>query len=111
MTWQTIVTLVVGVFGVVSIIVWALILTKAGKIWANMKILRDEYNSAIEDKVLTDAEKTKIADTVINIITDSANIWQAMTNMVIQILQVISKVSPPSKKALRKILKINSVMG
>mgnify|MGYP001592291428 CR=1 FL=1 len=103
MDWQTIIAIIVGVFGVISVVAWASIFTKAQKVWVNMNLLKDEYLAASSDGVISDSEKAKIADIVIFIIADSIDIWQAMTNMAIQLLQILSRIRPPAGKALKKV--------
>jgi len=105
MDWQSIVAIIVGIFGVVSVVAWASLFTKARRLWANLQSLKEEYHTAIADKEITDVERIEIADRLIAIIIDATDLWQTITNIVVSILGVIARKRPSAQIALYKIMK------
>ena len=84
-----IINIVLAVSTIAFGVAWATLFNKGRKIFASLLRLREEYDKADDDGVITDAEKSKIADTVIEIIGDAADVWQALQNFVMQVIPII----------------------
>jgi len=91
MELSLIVNIILSVIVVVSAVSWGVLFTKGRNIWANMKELHDEYVAAVADGIIQDSEKIQIADTIIEIIGDAADIWQMLENFGRAVLKIARK--------------------
>jgi hypothetical protein len=83
------ITIGIGVVAAIAGVGWAALFVRGRMIWNEMKEIRTEYQKAIKDNVITDAEKAAIADRVIKAIQEAASIWQALENLALEIKEFI----------------------
>jgi len=88
---STIIAIILGIFVVITSVSWAVLANRAKAVWESLQELKIDYEQAAADGVITDAEKAKIADTLIIIIGEATSIWQALQNAVMQILLLIRR--------------------
>ena len=89
MSWSEITTIIFGVVAILLGISWVTLWARGNKLWAGLKNLRDNYKKAVADGVITDEEKAGIADDLIDIIDHATTLWQAVTNIIVDIIVVI----------------------
>ena len=83
------ITIGIGVVAAIAGVGLAALFVRGRMIWNEMKEIRTEYQKAIKDNVITDAEKAAIADRAIKAIQEAASIWQALENLVLEIKEFI----------------------
>ena len=91
MSVSEIIAIVMAVFMILAGVSWAVLFTRAKKLWEDLKGLKVDYEKAVADGVITDVEKAQIADRLISIIGEATSIWQALQNAVMQILLLIRR--------------------
>jgi len=91
MSLSEVINIMLILIALISAVSWGILYSKSRSAWANMMKLKSEYEDAIADNVISNAEKAKMADTMIAIITDASSIWQAMENLARQIIPILRK--------------------
>jgi len=89
MSGYEIATIVLGVLTAISSVGWGRLWRKGRKIVSEAKEVASEYESAVEDGKITDEEKRKIGESVIEIVKNASDIWQVMENLVLRIASVV----------------------
>ena len=79
------------VIAIISATSWGVIFKRGRRVWKNLQEVSDQYSAAIEDGNISDEERIEIADTVVEIIIDTASIWQTLSNLVRRIIPVIKR--------------------
>ena len=85
-TWQ-IILLIIGVLLAAS---WATAIPVALALWSKLLKLKADYQAAIADGAITDAERILLADDLMQCITDAGNLFQFLTNLIFAIINVIN---------------------
>jgi len=91
MSWREILEIILVVLTITSALSWGVLFSKGRRVWQKMLELQSEYKSAVIDGTITEEEKAQIADTVIEIIGDATDIWQAMENFVREIIPLLKR--------------------
>lgn len=86
-----ILAIVLGVIALIMGVSWVTIKTKADRIFSQAKELKADYDAAVVDGTITDAEKVQIAEHVINIIGDATDIWQMLENFIRGAAKIVKK--------------------
>jgi hypothetical protein len=98
-TWQIIAT----ILGILFAASWATIIPVCLSLWGKLKKLYSDYENAVYGGVITDAERVIIADDAMACISDAANIFQFLANLIAAILAVIKTAT-----LLKKLNKTNA---
>jgi predicted PurR-regulated permease PerM len=82
---------------VISAVGWGVVGSQISDLVKQLITLKNEYNAAVADGTITDAEKAQITDTIFAIIQDGLSISQTIYNLVVEITKIIQ--SAKAKKA------------
>ena len=91
MNLQMWVTLIISILVVLFAFSWAALFTQAKSLWSKLKQLKADYDAAVADGTVTDAEKTRIADDLMAMIGEFTNIFQMLASLVFQIGNIIKQ--------------------
>jgi heme oxygenase len=96
--------IVIAILAILFAVSWGTIIPVCISFWNNLKKVKADYDEAVGDGTITDAERVAIADDAMAAIKDASNIFQFITNLIKSILVVIqaSKLTAKRLKAQRK---------
>uniref|UniRef100_A0A6M3IZN1 Holin n=1 Tax=viral metagenome TaxID=1070528 RepID=A0A6M3IZN1_9ZZZZ len=91
MSGYEIATLVLAIVTVLAGVAWQSLFQKSKDFVAKAKKLTTEYNEAVIDGTITDAEKAQMADTAIGMVQDGLDILQGLRNLAGSIIHIVKK--------------------
>jgi hypothetical protein len=96
MDWKTLATLL----GLGFAASWATIIPIVNGLWSKIVKVKQDYDKAVADGVITDAEKVVLLDDIMAAMTDAVTIFQFVSNLVLAILSAIKRARLHARQGL-----------
>jgi hypothetical protein len=84
-------TLILGIVAVLSLVGWATLYSRARSLIKNALELKKDYEDAVADGNITDAEKDKMVEHLIYMIQDVTAIYQSLYGVIIKLVALFRR--------------------
>lgn len=89
MSGYEIATIVLAVVTLMAGVSWLTIISRAKSLVRNLKDIKDEYQAAIANGVISEDEKARIVQEAIEVMEDAISLWQNLVNLALQLRKLI----------------------
>jgi hypothetical protein len=70
---------------------WGTAITLGKSMWKKLQKALADYKAAVADGTITDAERIQLANDIIDALSDAAQLWQFIENLVLSIAGVVKR--------------------